>query len=84
MTFSFVKFQIGKNGLTEGTVDALSLTFKNHKSARVSVLKSAGRDRNSIQAMAEDLSKRLHEKDKKYKFNIRVIGFTIVLSKQSS
>jgi len=32
------KFQIGKNGITQGTLDSLSLVFKNHKHVRISVL----------------------------------------------
>lgn len=71
-----VNFQIGKNGVTEGIIESLSLAMKKHKQVRVSVLKSGGRDRTKIKEMALEL-----ERKSPYKFNYRIIGFTIVISK---
>lgn len=68
-----VRFQIGKNGVTDGTIESLRLAFKHHKSVRISVLKSAARDRKEIDKIAKDLSSRLGN----YKYSI--IGFTIIL-----
>lgn len=69
-----VKFQIGKNGVNSGVVDSLRLAFKHHKVARISVLKSAARDKTEIAKMADELVSAL---GKNYRYSI--IGFTIVL-----
>ena len=80
MSLSIAKFQIGKNGLTEGTIEALSLVFKTHKQVRISVLKSSGRDKSNIEDMAKKLSIELGLLTKT-KYTVRIIGFTIILSK---
>jgi RNA-binding protein YhbY len=74
--FSQAKFQIGKNGLTEGTIESLTNVFKTHKQVRVSVLKSCCRDR----AQLEEISKELVQKFP-FKLNARIIGYTIILIK---
>ncbi len=70
------KFQIGKNGITDGVIESLTLAFKKHKTVRISVLKNSGRDKNSIRGMAEELAARLGGN-----FKHIIIGFTIVLRK---
>ena len=77
-----IKFQIGKNGITPGVIEALSLIFKNHKQVRISLLKASGRDRDSIESMALELSQKLSTspEHKGYSFNHKIIGFTIILS----
>ena len=70
------KFQIGKNKVTEGLIDSIALSLKTHKQARISVLKSATRDREEIKEMAEEICKKLPVKCKN-----RIIGFTIILRK---
>lgn len=70
------KFQIGKNGLTEGIIQSLALHLKNHKQIRISVLKSAVRDKSAVEKMANEITSRLQ------KTSTRVIGFTIVLKKR--
>ena len=77
-SFSVAKFQIGKNGVTPGIIEALALVFKTHKNVRISVLKSSGRDKNSIVAMAEDLCEKLPGR-----YVYRIIGFTIILQRRS-
>jgi RNA-binding protein YhbY len=74
-----LKFQIGKLGVTPGIIEALELAFKNHKQIRISVLKSSGRDRNTIHDMAIRLVSQL-----KTPCDFRIIGFTIILRKRSS
>ena len=76
MIHSTSKFQIGRQGLTEGVIESILLTFKNHKQLRISVLKSSGRDRNSIQKIALAIREKLP-----FRSNIRIIGFTIVITK---
>jgi len=73
-----MKFQIGKSGVTEGVIDSLTLCFKTHKSVRISVLKSAERDREKIKKIADELCSKLPGN---YKYTI--VGFTIILRKSS-
>ena len=74
MSKAFVKFQIGKEGITSGVLQSLRLAFKTHKIVRISALKSSGRDREKIKEMAEYLAKNLGGF-----YDFRIIGFTIVL-----
>ncbi|MBS3077414.1 YhbY family RNA-binding protein [Candidatus Pacearchaeota archaeon] len=69
------KFQIGKNGLTEGVLQSLSQDLKYHKQVRVSVLKSACRNREELSKMAVKLKESLPVK------NYRILGYTIILIK---
>jgi RNA-binding protein YhbY len=73
-----MKFQIGKNGITAGTIEGLNNALKTHKNIRISVFKSAGRDRESIQEMAKSLQEKLL-----YPSVFKIIGFTIVLRRKS-
>lgn len=77
MNYQVLKFQIGKNGLTEGVIQSLSLAFKTHKQIRVSVLKSSGRTRENIVEIAEKIKSGLS-----VKIEYKIIGFTIILIKQ--
>ena len=78
MTFES-KFQIGKNGLTQGVVDSLNLSFKTHDQIRIAVLKSAERDKQKVIDIAEEIAQKVN-----YYCSYRVIGFTIILRKKSS
>jgi len=78
-----IKFQIGKSGITPGVIDALLLAFKNHKQARISLLKSSGRDSNSMESIAEEICKGLQAKSG-LNYKSKIIGFTIILRKSSS
>ena len=70
------KIQIGKQGLTPGVLDSISAALKNHKQVRVSVLKSAERDKEKIKQIAEEITKQIQ-----FKCNHKIIGFTIILIK---
>ena len=72
------KFQIGKNGITQGVIESLSLMLKNHRQIRISVLKSSGRDRENIEKMALEIQKQLD-----IKCDFIILGFTIILTKSS-
>lgn len=76
---TITQFQIGKAGLTAGVADSLALAFKNHKTVRISVLKSSGRDRESIRLMADELCQKLPGT-----YAYKIIGFTIVMQKRSN
>ena len=69
-------FQIGKFGLTEGVIQSLTLSLKNHKQVRVSALKASGRNRENIEQMAKDIISKLTDK-----CDYRTIGFTIIVTK---
>jgi RNA-binding protein YhbY len=71
-----MKFQIGKNGVTAGTIESLKLAFKTHKQVRVSVLKGAVRDKEKVREMAEQIASSLDGN-----FKCRIIGFTIIMRK---
>lgn len=73
-----LKFQIGKNGITPNVIESLSLAFKKHKQVRISVLKSAVRDKERVKEMAEEIKNALGEN-----YAYRVIGFTIIMRKTS-
>ena len=75
------KFQIGKGGVTDGTITSLSLVFKNHKQVRISMLKSSGRDRESMEKVANDIAVKLSE-NKEYYFDFKIIGFTIIMNRR--
>ncbi len=75
------KFQIGKNGLTEGVIDSLHLALKYHKRVRISVLKSSNRDRDEMLNLDNKIKSRLQDKYKG-KYMSKIIGFTIILLKK--
>ena len=74
MPGKLMRFQIGKNGITDGIIGSLNNAFKKHKVIRISLLKSTGRDRNEKKKMAEELCGRL---EGSYKYTI--VGFTLVM-----
>lgn len=53
-TFS-AQVQIGKEGLSSGILTTIRLALKNHKQVRVSVLRSATRDRVAIKEMVRKI-----------------------------
>lgn len=77
MRKKLLKFQIGKNGVTDNFILTLESAFKNNKQVRISVLKSAVSERKDIDRIAEEIAGKLNGR-----FNFRVIGFTIVLIKR--
>lgn len=74
MNFSAAQFQIGKQGLTENTIISLNNAFKHHSQVRVSVLKSATRDKEEIIKIAQNISEKTE-----YKCAYKILGFTIIL-----
>ena len=75
---SELKFQIGKNGVNDGTIEGLNNALKTHKRIRISVLKSSGRDKEKIQEMAKTIQSKVN-----VSCGFRIIGFTIILRRQS-
>jgi len=70
------QIQLGKQGLTENFIESLKNLFKNNKNVKISVLKSARGDKDSVKKYSEDILDKLGKN-----YTARVIGFTIVLKK---
>lgn len=68
--------QIGKKGLTEGIIEKMKNCFKTREDVKVCLLKSAGRDRETIKEIADKIQKELGEK-----YTYKIVGFTIFLKK---
>lgn len=68
--------QMGKQGITDGFVEMLKNHFKKSKIVRISVLKSAGHDKEKIKEYSNEILERLGAN-----YVARVIGFTIVIQK---
>ena len=73
------KFQIGKNGVNEGTINALNNSLKNYKQLRITLLKSATRDRNEIIKIAKEIISKTD-----YQCRYKIIGFKIILRRRSA
>ncbi len=74
MSQGAVTFQIGKAGITPVVIAQLDRILEHHKHIRISVLPSAGRNRDSIHDLAAALVSSL-----KASCEYRIIGFTIAL-----
>jgi len=70
------ELQIGKKRLTPGFLELLKSAFKTHELVRIKVLKSAGREKDKIKKMSEDILESLGKN-----YTCRIIGFTFILRK---
>ena len=70
------QIQLGKNGITDNFIETLKNNFVNSKNVKISVLKSAGRDKNKIKEFSEEILKKLGNN-----YTARIVGFTIVVKK---
>lgn len=70
------KVQLGKQGITDNFISGLQNCFKTHENVKVSVLKSAGHDRDEVKKMSEEIINKLGKK-----YTAKVIGFTINVKK---
>ncbi len=75
-----VSFQLGKQGLTKNFLDNLEKTFKKKDLIKVSILKSATRDRKEAQKIAQDICSELKKREGK-DFTAKIIGFTMFIRK---
>ena len=69
--------QLGKNGITENFIVTLKHHFNKHQNVKVSVLKSAGHDREKMKEYTEEIVEKLGNKY----YTARVIGFSIFLKR---
>lgn len=67
---------LGKNGLTEGFLVCLKNSFKERENIKLSVLKSACRDREEMVKIAEELIQKLGKG-----YTYRIVGYTIFLKR---
>lgn len=83
MKNTILNLQMGKNGLSEGFIESLSKTFKNHGLIKLSVLKTCTRDREEIKQIAEAIREGLDKRaiNENRKFIVKIIGFTIIIKK---
>ncbi len=77
-----LRFQIGKNGISEGVINSLVLAFKNHKVVRISLLQASGRNKAKTISFADEIARTLENKTS-YLFKYTIIGFTVVLRRYS-
>ena len=70
------QIQLGKNGITDNFITTLKNHFKNHENVRVSVLKSACRDREELKQISDKIIDHLGDK-----FTAKTIGFTIKIKR---
>ena len=70
------KLQIGKNGLSEAFVEQVQGIFKKEKIVKISILKSACRDKNDAEKMAQDLVCALGGK-----FDYKLVGYVVTVIK---
>ena len=68
------QIQLGKNGITENFIESLKNQFKNCENVKISVLKSASRDREKIKKLKDQILEKLGKK-----YTARIIGFTIII-----
>ncbi len=67
---------IGKNGVTDGTIEFLENSFKTREDVKICVLKSAGHEKENVLEIANMIIGKLGNK-----YTYKVLGFTIFLKK---
>ncbi len=70
------ELQLGKNGITPNFIETLKSYFKKNENVRISVLKSAGHDKEKIKEYEEIILKELGNN-----FTSKTIGFKIIIKK---
>jgi RNA-binding protein YhbY len=73
---SIGKVQLGKQGITDNFMQTLIGHFEKYRNVKVSVMKSAGRNKEKVKEYSEILLEKLGNH-----YTGRVVGFTIVLKK---
>lgn len=68
--------QLGKQGVTENFIASLKHRFETHANMKISVLKSATRNRKELKKISEEILGGLGKN-----YTARIIGFTIVVKK---
>lgn len=75
-----VTHNLGKQGLTAGFIELLEKTFKKNDLVKISILKSATRNKKEAKDIVEKICVELEKRLQK-KFTSKVVGFTIFIKK---
>ena len=70
------QLQLGKAGLSNAFVEQVQSIFKNEKTLKISILKSACRDKNDAKRIGEELVERLGTK-----FGFKLVGYVLTIVK---
>jgi len=70
------KLQIGKNGLTEAFVEQVRSIFEGETLVKISILKSACRDKKDAEKMGNDLIEALGKK-----YDYKLVGYVLTVIK---
>ena len=70
------QIQLGKNKVTDKFIETLRGHFKNHDSVKVSILKSATRDKTEMKKITEEILEGLGKN-----YTAKRLGFTLFLKK---
>ena len=70
------KLQIGKNGLSEAFVEQVKGIFENETMVKISILKSACRDKADAKVMADKLVGALGNK-----FGYKLVGYVLTVTR---
>lgn len=76
MKLGIAEMQIGKNGLSEGSMTWIENAFKTRRTIKIKVLKSAGHTRETVEKIADEVLAKLGKK-----YTARIMGFVINLRK---
>ncbi len=68
--------QLGKQGVTNGFIEDMKKRFTTHENIKVSILRSATRNRGELKRISEEILEKLGKN-----YTARIIGFTVVLKK---
>ena len=70
------KLQMGKNGLSDAFVEQVKSIFENETLIKISILKSACRDKADANKMAEELVRELGPK-----YDYKLVGYVMTIIK---
>ncbi|GIU68611.1 MAG: hypothetical protein KatS3mg001_461 [Candidatus Pacearchaeota archaeon] len=68
--------QIGKKGITKNFIETLKGHFENHDLVKVSILKSAGHNKEKIKEYTDEILNNLGKR-----YTAKIVGFTIFLKR---
>ena len=70
------KLQIGKNGLTPEFIEQVKSVFENGKLVKISILKSACRDKKDAEKIGKEISDALGSK-----YDYKLVGYVLTVIK---
>lgn len=70
------KLQMGKNGLSDAFIGQIKSIFENEKLVKISILKSACRDKNKANSIAKKLIEILGPK-----YSYKLVGYVLTIVK---